>query len=126
SDKKFVTVNLEYYEYQTINSKIKRLRVNTELSANNENDGRVIKSAIHINKRDGKTVIFDYNWNIQEVSKVYRYYNLLDQPFLQVPYQLGAVLLIIFLYNRILRYWRTNNFKIIREELPKEDEVSED
>jgi hypothetical protein len=43
-----------------------------------------------------------------------------------VPYQLGAVLLIIFLYNRILRYWRTNNFKIIREELPKEDEVSED
>jgi len=125
SDEKFVSVNLEYYEYQMINSKMKRLRVNTELSSNNELDGRVIKSAIHIIKRDGKTVIFDYNWNIQEVSTVYRYYNLLDQPFLLVPYQLGAVVFIIFLYSRILRYWKVNNYKIIREELPKEDEVSE-
>jgi hypothetical protein len=120
SSSKFLSVNLEYFEFQTINYVVKKLRVNTELSANNVDNGRTKKTSIHMIKRDGDTILFEYNWNIQEVSILYRYLNLLDQPYLLVPYQIGAVFLLIFVYERFRRYWK-RNFKI--ERITKTDEV---
>ncbi len=122
SNLNFLSVNLEYFEYHSIDGKLKRLRVNTELSTNNADDGRILKSAIHIVKRDGDEILSVYDWNIQEVNTFYRYFNYLDQPYLLVPYQIGAVLLIIFVYLIIHSYWKKNNFRIVRIDPDKEEE----
>ena len=126
---KFST-SLEYYEYQIVDGKSTKLFVDVELSTDNNNDGRVFNTAIHIIKRDeNSNVIFSYSHSIKEANTISRYLNLLDRPDYQlVPFQFAAIILVIYIYMRAVRYWKSNNFKIVRGEPdePEKPEASED
>jgi hypothetical protein len=95
------------------------------MAANNYEDGRTYYTALHIIKRNSDNdVIFDYNWKIYEVDDVESLFNWLDQPILLVPYKLGAVVLVIFIYMRIVKYWNDNNYRIVKGG-PEEDNEEE-
>jgi len=121
------SIALEYYEFHVIDGNVQKVRVNTELVTDNYNDGRVYRTALNIVKRDSNgDILFKYKHDIKEVTKLGRTINLLDQPLLWVPLDLAAVFLVIYIYIRIVRYWKENNYRIIKEEpSPEESDQSQ-
>ncbi|MCE7735186.1 MAG: hypothetical protein GPJ54_09935 [Candidatus Heimdallarchaeota archaeon] len=114
STKLFFSVNLQHFE-QDESGDVERYQVNTELSTKNYEDGRIEKAAVHIKKVDSDdNTVFEYSLEIQEKSIIQRYLNYLDQPSFFVPLIIGAVLLAVYLYIRIHKYWVENEIKIIR------------
>lgn len=115
STTEFFSVNLQHVEYQFIDGKSEQYQVNTELSTKNYKDGRIEKSAVHLRKvNDKDEVVFEYDLEIQEKSIVQRYINALDQPAWKVPFQLGGILLLVYVYIQLHKYWIENDFRIIR------------
>ena len=101
----FYSANIQYYEYQNLTKDLTRLRVNTEISTKNYNDGRIERSAIHMVKRlPDASIIFEYDHTIQEKSIFQRYWNYLDQPYLWVPIRLLAVFLLVFSYIKLHKF----------------------
>ncbi|MCH8906795.1 MAG: hypothetical protein IH840_06875 [Candidatus Heimdallarchaeota archaeon] len=111
----FFSINLQYNEYLDIEGDVVEVKVNTELGTKNYADGRIERSSIHIVKRlADSTVIFEYNWVYQEVSSVLRYFNFIDQPFLEVPAIFAAVALIIYVYIKFNRFISKYGIKIVK------------
>lgn len=98
----FYSANVQYYEYQNLTKDLTRLRVNTEISTKNYNDGRIERSAVHMVKRmPDASIIFEYDHTIQEKSIIQRYWNYLDQPYLWVPLRLLAIFLLVLIYIKL-------------------------
>ena len=112
------TVALEYFEFQLIGDRIEKLKVNTELSTDNYDSGLVFRTNIHIIKRDSQNdIIYDYSQSIQESNLLSRSINLLDIPFLWVPFQFFMIIGLVYLYIKI------NDFlKKLKIDYPKEDQ----
>lgn len=131
STTEFFSVNLQHYENQSINGKWEEFQVNTEISTKNYKNGRIEKSAVHLRKVNDKAeVVFEFDFEIQEKSKLQRYLNYFDQPALKVPFQIGIVLLLVYLYIRSHKYWVENDIRIIKGKgkiitIEYEDEPSE-
>lgn len=117
SNTTFFSVNLQYYEYQNISEGItEKIKVNAELSTNNLENGRIVRTALHIIKRRSNSdIIFDYSHSIQEVSKIADFFNIIDQPRLAVLYKLSIVFILIFIYIRIVKYIQKHEIKISRK-----------
>ena len=109
------SVSLQYYEYHSIDNKLERIKVNTELNSDIYKDGRLKRSAVHIIKQDSaEKIIFDYNHSVKEVDKIYRLFNYFDQPFLWVPLLISIPFLLIFTYIKITGYIRYYGIKIVK------------
>ncbi len=112
----YFSVNLEYFELvRNTAGNLMKLRVNTDLSTNNDENGLIIRSAIHIIKRDSKSrVVYEYNLMISRVSDMYRLFNYLDQPFMIVPYKLTAIFLVVYIYMKVSKYIMDNRIRIVK------------
>lgn len=114
SNNTFFTVNLQYFEaLNTSKADLEQIKVNTELATNNLEDGTIVRTSIHIIKRNAEQeVLYEYDWSIQKVNNFAKLFNWLDQPMLWVPAQIGLVFLLVYIYIRAQRYWSTNKISL--------------
>ncbi len=130
SNTTFFTANLQYLERLNIDTddELEILKVNTEVSTNNREDGYIIRSAIHIIKRDAnQDIVFEYSRSIQMVDKLSEFINIFDQPALYVPFKLGIILAFVFAYIKASKLYKKYDISIKKksdEEKIKEDEKS--
>ncbi|MCY3411678.1 MAG: hypothetical protein INQ03_08615 [Candidatus Heimdallarchaeota archaeon] len=117
----YFSVNLQYYEFMNnSNHEFEKIKTNTELTTNNNEDGTLIRSAVHIIKRrTDAEIIFEYDWSIQKVSTFHKVFNWFDQPKLWVPYRIAAILAAIYLYMLGYRYVSRHEITIKPKETEK-------
>lgn len=122
SNATYFSVNLLYSEYINVTgSGLKEVKTSTELGTNNEADGTIIRSTIHIIKRDENSkILYDFNKSVQMVSTIRSVFNIFDQPFLWVPIRYLFVFLLIILYRRMNNYLKTHKITISKIEEPVE------
>ena len=71
---------------------------------------------------DGE-ILFDYNYSFNEVDDINNLLNLIDQPILWVPAKLGAVFLAVYMYIRVMRWYRESDYEFVK--ITKELELGE-
>ena len=117
----FFSANLQYSEFHNDSNDIEvKRKVNTELSANNDENGIIIRSAMHIIKRDNESnVIFEYDSSIQRIDGLTKFVNFFDKPYLWIPYQIGFAILALNAYIQGQKYWTKHGLKIIKTNVEK-------
>lgn len=112
----YFSVNLEYYELiQNAAGELVKLKVNADLSTNNDDTGRATRTSLHLIKRDlSKNIVFEYSRKIQEVTVVHEISNYLDQTFIRIPLQVISMFAFVYVYIRAHKYIKQNNIKIIK------------
>ncbi len=109
----FFNINFEFVQLVNWSGTIANMTVNVELNTNNLPNGMIERTAAHVIKRDSQgNIVFvkDHSYQIQSVFA--RYFRVMDQEDLQIPYLLLAIWIVVRIYQKAMKYMEDNGIKL--------------